>query len=88
MAPEIINIKDMNTKSDPICDVFSVGLIFHILLMGKSVFPGRSYNDVLTQNRACDFNLNHHSYNKISREAHSLLKKMLDKSPHTRITAE
>ena len=77
----------MSTKSDPVCDVFSVGLIFHILLMGKSVFPGRSYNDVLKQNRACDFNLDHYNYNIISREAHSLLKRMLDKSPHSRITA-
>jgi serine/threonine protein kinase len=58
VAPEIINIKNLKTKSDPICDVFSAGLIFHILLMGKSVFPGRTYNDVLVQNRACDFNLN------------------------------
>lgn len=45
----------MKTKSDPICDVFSAGLVFHILLLGKSVFPGKNYNDVLNQNRACDF---------------------------------
>lgn len=44
VAPEIINIRDMSTKSDPICDVFSVGLIFHILLMGRPIFPGRTYN--------------------------------------------
>jgi serine/threonine protein kinase len=44
VAPEIINIRDMNTKSDPIADVFSAGIIFHHLLLGKSVFPGKKYN--------------------------------------------
>jgi len=31
VAPEVINIKDLNTKYEAICDVFSLGLIFHIL---------------------------------------------------------
>jgi calcium-dependent protein kinase len=38
VAPEIINIRDMNTKSEPISDVFSAGVIFHYLLFGVSVF--------------------------------------------------
>ena len=44
VAPEIINIKNMETKSDPISDVFSAGIIFHYLLFGSSVFPGKKYN--------------------------------------------
>lgn len=31
VAPEVINIKDLNTKYDVICDLFSLGLIFHLL---------------------------------------------------------
>jgi len=31
VAPEVINIKDLNTKYDVICDIFSLGLIFHLL---------------------------------------------------------
>ena len=53
VAPEIINIKDMSTKSDPVSDVFSAGLIFHYLLFGHSIFPGKKYNEILNQNRAC-----------------------------------
>lgn len=53
VAPEIINIKDMQTKSDPISDVFSAGVILHLLLLGYSVFPGKKYNEVLSQNRSC-----------------------------------
>jgi serine/threonine protein kinase len=44
VAPEIINIKDMSTKSEPISDVFSAGIIFHYILLGKSIFPGKKYN--------------------------------------------
>jgi calcium-dependent protein kinase len=42
----------MKTKYDPICDIFSLGLILHMLLLGVSAFPGKSYNEVLAQNRA------------------------------------
>lgn len=52
VAPEVINIKDMKMKYSPICDIYSLGLIFHILLFGKSAFPGATYNEVLSQNRA------------------------------------
>jgi len=44
VAPEIINIKDLSTKSETISDVFSVGIIFHYLLLGCSVFQGKKYN--------------------------------------------
>ena len=44
VAPEIINIKDMSSKSQPISDIFSAGIIFHYLLLGCSVFQGKKYN--------------------------------------------
>ena len=56
VAPEIINIKDMSAKSDPISDVFSAGLIFHCLLLGRSIFDGKKYAEILAENRACSFN--------------------------------
>jgi serine/threonine protein kinase len=44
VAPEVINIKDMKAKYAPICDIFSLGLIFHLLVFGKSLFKGKTYN--------------------------------------------
>ena len=32
VAPEVINIVDFDLKYDSVCDLFSLGLIFHILL--------------------------------------------------------
>lgn len=31
VAPEVINLKDLTKKYDKICDIFSIGVIFHIL---------------------------------------------------------
>lgn len=53
VAPEVVNCKD-GGRYEPICDVFSLGLIFYILLTGKPAFPGKSYNDVLAKNRKSD----------------------------------
>ena len=77
----------MKAKYDPICDLFSVGGIFHIMLTGKSPFPGKTYNEVLKQNRECNINFETEECLKLSDSSRDLLIKLLDKNPHTRITA-
>lgn len=88
VAPEVINIKDMKTKYTPICDIFSLGLIFHLLLFGKSVFKGKTYNDVLNENKRCNFSLEGEEYEKVDKIVMDLLRKMLKSNPEERITAE
>lgn len=88
VAPEVINIRDMKTKYSPICDIFSLGLIFHMLLFGRSIFPGSTYNDILKENRACNFVFDDDKYKKIDPSTLDLLKKMLAVNPKERITAE
>jgi serine/threonine protein kinase len=88
VAPEIINIRDMSTKSDPISDVFSAGVIFHYLLFGCSVFEGKKYNEILTQNRACDFSFTKECYSELPSKTLDLLVKMLERDPLKRITSE
>ena len=78
----------MKTKYSPICDIYSLGLIFHILLFGKSAFPGTTYNEVLSQNRAANIDLSGEEYKKWGEDSHDLLTKMLKKKPGDRITAE
>lgn len=88
VAPEVINIKDMTTKYHPICDIFSLGLIFHILLTGKSAFPGKNYNQVLAQNRSSNIPLNGEIFKSVPSHAMDLLGKMLKKNPTERISAQ
>lgn len=78
----------MKTKYSPICDMYSLGLIFHILLYGKSAFPGTTYNEVLSQNRAANIDLSGEEYKKAGEDALDLLQMMLKKKPTERITAE
>ena len=35
------------------CDIFSVGVIFYILLAGQSPFPSSNYKKVLKMNKKC-----------------------------------
>jgi calcium-dependent protein kinase len=78
----------MKTKYSPICDIYSLGLIFHILLFGKSAFPGTTYNEVLAQNRAANIDFSKEEYKTVGEDALDLLQLMLRKKPTERITAE
>lgn len=87
VAPEVVNIRDLNIKYSPVCDIYSAGLIFHILLLGKSPFNGKTYNEVLTLNREANVKLEGPEYLRVPINAYDLLKKMLIDDPSKRITA-
>lgn len=57
VAPEIINIKDMTTKSHPISDVFSAGCIFYYIIFSKHLFMGKNAQEIIAMNRECDIAL-------------------------------
>lgn len=88
VAPEIINSSSKeNVKFTPKVDVFSAGIIFYILLIGKSPFKGKSFQEILDQNKKCeiDFNVSRLTKNPVALD---LLKKMLKKKPANRFSAE
>ena len=64
-----------------------MGLIFHILLLGVSAFPGKTYNEVLAQNRASNISFEGKEYERLDKNALDLMIKMLKKIPQERITA-
>jgi serine/threonine protein kinase len=39
VAPEVANIRNEDAKYTYACDLFSVGIIFHMLLLKRSPFP-------------------------------------------------
>ena len=47
VAPEVINITDTTSGYSSVCDIYSAGLVFHLLLTGKAAFPGKSYTTVV-----------------------------------------
>ena len=50
VAPEIIALAE-SRHIEPQCDVFSAGVIFHILLTRKQLFEGTKYDEVYKKNR-------------------------------------
>lgn len=47
VAPEIANLKDSNARYGNSCDLFSVGVIFHILLLDRPPFFGATFAETL-----------------------------------------
>ena len=45
--------------------LFQFNIVF-LRIFGKSIFPGKNYNDILAQNRACVFDFNDSLYEKMS----------------------
>ncbi|CAD8211501.1 unnamed protein product [Paramecium octaurelia] len=88
VAPEVINIKDLTTKYDKVCDIYSLGLVFHLLLTGKPAFTGRSYTTIVNQNKEAKIQWKSSAFDIIPKAALNLLKRMLETDPKLRITAE
>lgn len=43
VAPEVVNLIDKNSSYTTACDIFSAGVIFHILLLGEGLFVGNGH---------------------------------------------
>jgi len=87
VAPEIINASsNENIHYSPKCDVFSAGIIFFILITGKSPFDGKSFQEILNQNKSCKIDFKHP---KLKKNPHviELLQKMLEINPNKRCSA-
>ncbi|CAD8076224.1 unnamed protein product [Paramecium sonneborni] len=87
VAPEVINMKDMKGHYSEVCDLFSLGLVFYLLLTGKQAFPGKSYSTVVKQNRDATVDFKIKQLQQAPNQAMDLLKKMLEKDPNKRISA-
>ena len=53
MAPEIANLRSAKEGYGPACDLFSAGVVFHMLILGRAPFGGADQDEVLRQNKAC-----------------------------------
>ena len=86
VAPEIIELNE-SRHIEPECDIFSAGVIFHILLTRKAVFEGSKYEEVYKKNKEMNINLDGERYASVDSQALELLKKMLVARPSERISA-
>ncbi|CAK81836.1 unnamed protein product (macronuclear) [Paramecium tetraurelia] len=87
VAPEVINIKDVQGHYSEVCDIFSLGLVFYLLLSGKQAFPGKSYGTVVKQNREAVIDFKIKQLQQAPSQALDLMKKMLERDPNKRVSA-
>ena len=80
VAPEVISCKK-GDRMTPSCDIFSLGLIFHILLVKRPLFEGKTCEEVYENNKKCKINLNSSLYERVNPKAMELLKRMLAMNP-------
>jgi hypothetical protein len=48
---------ESNERIDPICDIFSAGVILHILLTNRYLFEGKDNQQIYRNNKCIDFDL-------------------------------
>ena len=83
IAPEVIQ-----QNYDEKCDIWSCGIILYILLCGYPPFNGPSNNDIYSAIQHSKLLFKKENWQDVSKEAISLIKKMLDKNPKKRPSAE
>ena len=82
LAPELIE-KNYDFRSD----YWSLGVMMHVLLVGKHPFEGGNISELLKAIRNEELDITGPEWDSISSEAKDLLKKLLTKNPYKRITA-
>lgn len=86
MAPEVINYDEKEPIYGVNVDIFSVGVILHILLAGEQPFAARSRNSILNKNKECKIDYKSKKYEEIAGDGIDLMNRMLEKSYEKRIT--
>ena len=83
IAPEVLKRK-YNEK----CDTWSVGVLLHLLLVGRAPFEGGNITDTLNKIRKGKFNTNDEIFLKSSEEVQDLIKQLLEVKVDKRLSAK
>ncbi|EAR95416.2 Serine/Threonine kinase domain protein (macronuclear) [Tetrahymena thermophila SB210] len=80
LPPELFKLGPYTEKGD----IFSLGVILYCLVSGCSPFKGKTYKDVLENNRRCAISYDQPVWNKISDECKHLIRRMVEVDPKKR----
>jgi len=83
VAPESLNKEGYDCKAD----VFSLGIISHILLTGVPPFQKNTYKETLIANKECIFDFESEIWNNVSIESKQFIKDVTNRDPNKRLSA-
>ncbi|KAK6588993.1 hypothetical protein RS030_243609 [Cryptosporidium xiaoi] len=83
IAPEILIGKGYDDK----CDIWSIGVMAHILLSGIPPFTGNTDGEIIEKVKKGSIAFSEPIWNNISLRAKDFLQKLLNKNPNDRISA-
>ena len=81
VAPEVL----LGTKYGVACDLWSLGVVLHIMLVGYPPFNGENTKDIFINIERQKLVLDPESWNSVSNMARDLVKRLLVKDPHKRM---
>ena len=82
-TPYFISPDVLNGEYGKECDIWSLGVVFYMMMTGKYPFDGSNRADVFNKIKAGNF----HFPRNTSEECNDLLKRMICVNPKKRITA-
>ncbi|CAD8080710.1 unnamed protein product [Paramecium primaurelia] len=88
VAPEVANMIDKTQPYTSACDIFSAGVIFHILLLGEGLFIGNGHQEILRMNKEFQVDFSKPKYQQLDFDAKDLLFKMTAPNFQQRYTSE
>ncbi len=69
------------------CDIWSLGVIMHVMLSGFMPFTGGSTEDIFRSIKKCHLSFEHSVWNKVTPPGRDLLVKLLEPDENKRLTA-
>ena len=84
IAPEILKNYEYTEK----IDIFSTGIIFYILLSGKTPFFGKTQQEILMRNRQCKIYFQDRYWSHVSKEGIDLVLRLTESDPTKRPSAK
>jgi len=82
MAPEVLR-----ANYNESCDLWSIGVILYILLIGQPPFFGKNENEISQAIKTGKYDINNKQYLSLSQNAKDFIAKLLKYNPQERITA-